>query len=104
MPVWGRQQAFERQHLQRALTLLGLTSVLGAILIILAGTDPVRAVGATLVGLGVIVALAAMSRRRYETDARAGFAVLRSRDGTFVLGSAVAFLVVAALAAVLMLS
>ena len=102
--VWGRQQPFERQHLQRAITLIGLGTLSTALVALLAGAHPARALGSALVSVGLICALAAGSRHRYVRESRVGFAILASRDGRFVLGSALAFLAVSGLAVVVVLA
>ena len=101
--AWGRQHPFERTHLQRARTLFALGAAFAAIVVLLASTHPARGLGGALVGLGLLLALAAASRRRYLDDARHGFAVLATRDGRMVLGSALGYLVVAGLAVLLVL-
>ncbi len=101
--VWGPQHPFERTHLQRARTLFALGTVFAAVVVLLARTHPTQALGSTLVGLGVMLALAAASRRRYLREARGGFPVLATRDGRLVLGSALSYLVAAGLVLVLML-
>ena len=101
--VWGPQHPFERTHLQRARTLFALGAAFAAVVVLLARTHPAQALGSTLIGLGVLLALAAASRRRYLRDARHGFAVLATSDGRFVLGSALGYLVVAGLVLLLML-
>lgn len=102
--VWGRQQPFERQHLQRAITLLGLGALATTLVVLLAGAHPARALGTGLIGVGLVCALAAASRQRYVRASRVGFAALASRDGRFVLGSALAFVVVAGLAVLVVLA
>jgi hypothetical protein len=101
--LWGAQYPFERNHLQRTLVLLGLGSVLGVTVILLVHGEVDRVIGMVLVGLGVMSALAAASRHRYVRETLLGFTVLRTRDGRFVLGSAVALAVTAALVALLIL-
>ncbi len=102
--VWGRQQPFERQHLQRAITLLGLGALSTTLVVLLASAHPARTLGSALVGVGLVCALAAASRHRYVRESRLGFAMLATRDGRFVLGSALAFLVVAGLAVLVVLA
>lgn len=101
--VWGRQHPFERQHLQRAITLVGLGSVSAALVVLLASAHPGRAVGSALVCVGVVCGLAAASRHRYVRESRVGFAIVASRDGRFVLATALAFLVAAGLAVLVVL-
>jgi multisubunit Na+/H+ antiporter MnhB subunit len=93
--LWGRQYPFERQHLQRNMTMLGLAGVLSVTVILLLRADPARALGGGLVCAGMVCALGAVSRHRYVRETRRGFAILASRDGRFVFGSAAAFLFVA---------
>ena len=93
--LWGRQYPFERQHLQRNMTMLTLAGLLSVTLILRVGTDPSRVLGAGLVSAGLVSAVAAVSRHRYVREARRGFAILASRDGRFVFGSAAAFVLVA---------
>ncbi len=102
--VWGRQQPFERQHLQRAITLLGLGTLATTLVVLLASAHPARALGSALVSVGLVCALAAVSRHRYVRESRAGFAILASRDGRFVLGSALVFVIVSGLALVVVLA
>jgi hypothetical protein len=101
--VWGRQQPFERQHLQRAITLLSLGTLATSLVALLASAHPARALGSALVSVGLACTLAAASRQRYVREARVGFAILASRDGRFVLGTALVFLVVAGLAVLVVL-
>ncbi len=92
--LWGRQHPFERNHLQRALTLLGLAGTFGLCGTLLVYTDVAGVIGISLVCAGLLLGLAAVSRSRYVRESRLGFAALTSRDGRFVLGSAAAFAVV----------
>lgn len=94
--MWGPQYPFERQHLQRALIILGLGGVFGTVVVVLANTHPARALGTALVCGGLLFALAAASRHRYVRETQLGFAVLATRGGRFVVGSALALAVVAA--------
>jgi uncharacterized membrane protein YidH (DUF202 family) len=102
--VWGAQYPFERNHLQRGIALLGLGGVFGVTVILLVHADVRGTVGITLVAAGLVAGLAAASRRRYVTETARGFAVLQTRGGGFVLGSAAAVVVVAVLVVVLVLS
>lgn len=101
--VWGSQYPFERQHLQRNLALLGLGSVFTVTVILLVDADVVGVIGISLIGAGLVCAAAAASRHRYVRETRLGFAVLSTRDGRFVVGSAAAFLLVAAFVTALVL-
>jgi hypothetical protein len=101
--LWGSQYPFERNHLQRTLVLLGLGSVLGVTVILLVHGDVQRVLGMALIGLGALSALAAASRHRYVRETLDGFTILRTRDGRFVLASAVALAVTAVLVALLVL-
>jgi hypothetical protein len=101
--LWGAQYPFERNHLQRAMTLTGLAAVFAVTVILLVHSQFTDVLGISLILTGVIAALAAMSRRRYVRETRQGFAILRTRGGGFVLGSAAAVAVVGALVALLVL-
>lgn len=92
--VWGAQHPFERNHLQRGITLLGLSGVFGVTVILLVDTDVRGLLGLALIIAGIVSGLAAVSRQRYVAETRQGFEVLRARGGGFVLGSAVALAVV----------
>jgi hypothetical protein len=93
--LWGAQYPFERQHLQRAMTMTALGGLFGVTTILLVGAHPARVLGGVLVCAGVLCALAAGSRHRYVRETRLGFAILDNRDGRFVLGSAAVFVLVA---------
>lgn len=99
--VWGRQQPFERNHLQRTLTVFALGAVLAVTVSLLAdiGARGVLAIAGICAGL--LCLLAAGSRHRYDREAAMGFAVLRGRGGGFVLGTCVQFVITALLVAVL---
>ncbi len=101
--LWGNQYPFERNHLQRAMTLAGLVVLFVVTAIVLVHAQVAVVLGIALIGAGVIAALAAMSRHRYVRETRLGFAVLDTRRGGFVLGSALAFAVVGVLVAVVIL-
>ncbi len=101
--LWGRQAPFERAHFQRTLALLGLSSVFGVTLILLVDADVTGLFGLLLVGCGLVCAMAAVSRARYDRETREGFAILGTRGGGFVLGSAAAFVLVAAMVVLLVL-
>jgi hypothetical protein len=93
--VWGAQHPYERGHLQRNLALLGLGSVFSVTVVLLVHENVGRVVGIALVGAGAMCALAAVTRHRYVRETQVGFAILGTRDGRFVFGSAAAFVVVA---------
>lgn len=99
--LWGRQHPFERTHLQRTMTLLGLASVLGVTVILLVDSRVVAVFGVCFIGAGVLSGLAAASRLRYVRESRLGFAIVETRDGRFVLGSAAGFVVVGLLVTLL---
>jgi uncharacterized membrane protein YidH (DUF202 family) len=101
--VWGTQYPFERNHLQRGITLLGLGTVFGVTVILLVHANVRETLGLALVAAGAVSGLAALSRQRYEDETRRGFAVLRTRGGGFVIGSGVAVAVVAVLVVALVL-
>jgi len=88
--LWGDQYPFERNHLQRQMTLAGLGTVFGVTAILLVHAEYAGVVGVSLILTGVIAALAAASRMRYVRETRIGFAILKTRGGLFVLGSALA--------------
>lgn len=103
--LWGEQHPFERNHLQRTMTLIGLGGVLAVTTILLVHADDVTNVlGTSLICAGVVTALAAVSRRHYVRETRLGFVILEARGGPFVLASALGFAVVGALVALLILS
>lgn len=101
--LWGNQYPFERNHLQRAMALAGIGTLFSVTAIVLVHAQVAVVLGIALIGAGVVAALAAMSRHRYVRETRLGFAVLATRGGGFVLGSALAFAVVGALVALLIL-
>ena len=101
--LWGDQYPFERNHLQRMVTLIGLGGVFVVTAILLVHADVTGVFGISLICAGVVSAFAAVSRRRYVQETRLGFVVLRTRGGQFVLGSALAFAVVGVLVALLVL-
>ncbi|WP_099023636.1 hypothetical protein [Mycolicibacterium palauense] len=101
--LWGNQYPFERNHLQRAMALLGLGGVFAVTVIILVHTTITGVLGIFLICAGVVAAFAAASRHRYVRETEAGFAILRARGGLFVLSTALAFAVVGVLVAVLVL-
>lgn len=101
--LWGRQYPFERNELQRSMTLTALGGVFAAAVIILIHADITALLGILLICAGSISAFAAESRRRYVRESRLGFDILRTRGGGFVVGSALAFGVVGVLVTVLIL-
>lgn len=101
--LWGDQYPFERNHLQRTLTLIGLGGVLAVTVILLVHADVTGVLGILLICAGVVSAFAAVSRHRYVQESRLGFVILRTRGGRFVLVSALAVAVVGVLVAVLIL-
>lgn len=101
--LWGRQYPFERNNLQRAITLISLSGVLAVTVLFLIHGDVAQLFGISLVGGGVVSALAAISRHRYVRETRLGFGILKSRGGQFVLGSALMFAVVGGLVLLLIL-
>lgn len=101
--LWGDQYPFERNHLQRTMTLAGLGSVFAVAVILLVHADVTGVLGISLICAGVISALAAGSRHRYVQETRLGFVILNARGGRFVLGSALAFAVLGVIVALLVL-
>ena len=101
--LWGDQYPFERNHLQRTMTLVALGGVFAVTVILLVHADVTDVLGISLICAGVISAFAAASRHRYVQETRRGFAILRTRGGWFVLGSAFAFAVAGVLVALLVL-
>ncbi len=101
--LWGDQHPFERNHLQRAMTLTGLCGVFAVAVILLVHADVTGVLGISLICGGAVSALAASSRHRYVQETHLGFAVLGTRDGRFVFGSALAFAVVGVFVSLLVL-
>jgi len=101
--LWGDQYPFERNHLQRTMTLLGLAGVFAVTVILLVHADVTGVLGISLICAGVVSALAAVSRHRYVQETRLGFVILKTRRGRFVLGSALAFAVLGVVVALLVL-
>lgn len=101
--LWGDQYPFERNHLQRAMTLTGLCGVFAVAVILLVHADVTSVLGIALICAGAVSALAALSRHRYVQETRLGFAMLRARGGRFVFGSALAFAVVGVFVSLLVL-
>ncbi len=86
------------------MALIGLGTVSTATTVVMAGAHPARALGSALLSVGLVCGLAAGSRHRYVRESQLGFAILASRDGRFVLGSAVGLLVAAGLAVLAVLA
>lgn len=95
--VWGRQYPFERNQLQRSMTLTGLGGVFAAAVILLVHADVAGVLGIMLICAGLGAGFAAVSRYRYVRESRVGFEILRTRGGGFVIGSSLAFGVVGVL-------
>ena len=89
--VWGKQYPFERNDLQRTMTLTALGGVFSAAVILLVHADVATVLGITLVCGGVVSALAAVSRHRYVRETRLGFGIMRTRGGGFVSGRRTCF-------------
>lgn len=102
--LWGEQYPFERNHLQRSMTLIGLGGVFTVTVILLVHADVTAVLGLSLVCAGVVSALAAASRHRYVQETDLGFVILRTRGGRFVFGSALAVVVVGVLVALLIVA
>ncbi|MDY6999214.1 MAG: hypothetical protein SW019_21685 [Actinomycetota bacterium] len=102
--LWGDQYPFERNHLQRTMTLTALAGLFVVTAILLVRTDVAAVVGIALISAGAVSALAAASRQRYVRESRLGFVILRSRGGRFVFGSAAAVVVVGVFVGLLILS
>lgn len=101
--LWGNQYPFERNDLQRSMTLTGLAGVFGVTLILLVRADFTGVVGVAFLCGGLVSAFAALSRYRYVQETRLGFAILGTRAGGFVLRSSVALVLVSVFVAVLIL-
>ena len=99
--LWGQQYPFERNQLQRTMTLVAMGGLLVVVVIILVHADVAAVLGISLVCAGVVSALAAASRHRYARETRRGFGILRTRGGGFVLGSAALFCAIGVLVAIL---
>lgn len=93
--VWGRQQPFERNYLQRTLTVFALGAVFAVTLVLLVDVDAAGVIAAMCICAGLLCALAAGSRLRYIRETAMGFALLRRRGGGFVIATAVQLLVTA---------
>lgn len=100
--VWGRQQPFERNHLQRTLTVFALGAVFAVTMVLLVDVDAAGVVAAACIGSGLLCALAAASRHRYDRETATGFALMRRRDGRFVISTAVQFVITALFVVVLL--
>src|ERR1700761_6558013 len=101
--LWGEQYPFERNYLQRTMTLIGLGGVFAVTVILLFHAGVSSIFGISLICAGILSALAAVSRRKYVRETRLGFVILQTRGDLFVLGSALAFVVVGVLVALLVL-
>ncbi len=99
--LWGNQYPFERNRLQRTMTLLGLAGAFAIAIILLVHANITAVLGISLICAGVVCAGAALSRHRYVRETRIGFVILDTRGGWFVFGSAAAFAVLGVLVAVL---
>lgn len=102
--LWGAQAPFERNHLMRTQTLAALAAVFVAAVAFLAEANARQLIGLGLVAMGLVCAAAAVSRARYVRETWLGFAVLRTRGGGFVLGSAASVAVVGLFVAALVLT
>lgn len=101
--LWGQQYPFERNQLQRTMTLTALAGIFAVTAILLIHADITAVLGIAFVCAGTISGLAAVSRYRYVRETERGFAILRTRGGGFVFGSALAFAVVGVFVALLVL-
>ncbi|RDH75648.1 hypothetical protein DVS77_25860 [Mycolicibacterium moriokaense] len=101
--LWGDQFPFERNNLQRTMTLMGLAGVFAVTAILLVHADVTAVLGISLICAGVVSGLAAVSRHRYVRETVLGYGILGGRGGGFVLGSALAFAVVGVLVSLLVL-
>ncbi len=101
--LWGEQYPFERNHLQRTMTLVGLGGVFAVTVTLLVHARVSNILGISLICAGILSALAAVSRHQYVRETRLGFVIPKTRGGVFVLGSALAFVVVGVLVAMLVL-
>lgn len=99
--LWGAQYPFERNQLQRTMTLTALAGIFAVTAILLVHADVTAVLGIVFICAGAISGLAAVSRYRYVQETLRGFAILGTRGGGFVLGSAVAFAIVGVFVAVL---
>ncbi len=101
--LWGAQYPFERNQLQRSMTLTALGGIFAVTLVLLIHADVSGVLGIAFLCAGAMSALAAVSRRRYVQETRAGFAIVATRGGGFVFGSALAFTLVGGFVAALVL-
>jgi hypothetical protein len=85
------------------MALIGLGGVFAVTLILFVHSDVKSILGISLICAGIVSALAAVSRHIYVRETRLGFVILETRGGSFVLGSALAFVVVGVLVALLVL-
>ncbi len=101
--LWGHQHPFERNYLQRSMTVAAL-AMLGAVSLILIVQNALHVLaGIALICAGAGAGLAALSRQRYLRETEVGFVILQTRDGRFVLASAAAFVAVDVLAVLVIL-
>lgn len=101
--LWGKQYPFERNHLQRTMTLIGLGGVFAVTITLLIHAGVRSILGISFIGAGILSALAAVSRHQYVRETRLGFVILETRGGSFVLGASLGFAVVGMLVALLVL-
>jgi hypothetical protein len=101
--LWGQQYPFERNHLQRVMTMAALVGILAFAVVILVHANVFGVLGIAMICAGALAALAALWRHRYTQEAGRGFAILRERGGGFVLGSALLLFVAGALLALVVL-
>lgn len=62
--LWGRQDPFERNHLQRSIDLVGRGGVFAVTMIVLVAANVPNVLGLALIAAGLFSALAAASRLR----------------------------------------
>lgn len=101
--LWGNQYPFERNDLQRSMTLTALAGVFAVTLILFVHADFPGVIGIALICGGVVSALAALSRYRYVQETLLGFGIVGTRAGGFVLKSSVALTLVSVFVAVVIL-
>lgn len=101
--LWGEQYPFERNQLQRTMSLTALAGIFGVTTILLVRADTAGVVGITFLCAAAVTALSALSRHRYVQETRLGFAILGIRGGGFVIGSALGLAVVGGFVAALIL-
>lgn len=101
--VWGAQYPFERNHLQRSMTLTSLGGVCAVAVILLVHANVAGVLGISLICAGGLSMLAAVSRSRYVDETGHGFGILRTRGGGFVLASTFLFCLAGVLVTLLIL-